>query len=55
MKMTVSVPGLGSTIAMLTSRPCRRTLLLIVVWTCFCWLFFKVSNDGSILQSKVGC
>jgi len=36
-------------LAMVTSRPCRRTAILIVVWTCFCWLLFRVSHDDSSL------
>ena len=52
--VTVTVPGAGATLAMLTSRPCRRTALLIAVWTCFCWLLFRASHDDNILQLRVG-
>jgi len=37
----------------LFSRPCRRTTALIAVWTCFCWLLFKVSNDEAGFHSQV--
>jgi len=37
----------------LFSRPCRRTAALIAVWTCFCWLLFRVSNDDGGLHSQV--
>jgi len=37
----------------LFSRPCRRTAALIAVWTCFCWLLFRVSNDDNGLHSQV--
>jgi len=50
--VTVTVPGAGATLAMLTSRPCRRTALLIAVWTCFCWLLFRASHDDNILQLR---
>ena len=37
----------------LFSRPCRRTAALIAVWTCFCWLLFRVSNDDAGFHSQV--
>eukprot|EP00092_Neocalanus_flemingeri_P099774 GFUD01127316.1.p1 GENE.GFUD01127316.1~~GFUD01127316.1.p1 ORF type:complete len:574 (-),score=144.49 GFUD01127316.1:85-1806(-) len=43
---------LGQTLArVLPSRPCRRTLGLITIWTCFCWVVFRVSNDDHLLTS----
>ena len=44
--------GLCKTIKMvLPSRPCRRTLGLLVIWTCFCWVVFQVYNDDHFLTS----
>jgi len=41
---------LGQTLSrVLPSRPCRRTLGLITIWTCFCWVVFRVSNDDHLL------
>ena len=43
---------LGQTIhRVLPSRPCRRSLGLLILWTCFCWLVFRISKDEHILPS----
>lgn len=43
------------------SRPCRRMLIILAVWTCFCYVVFKVANNeqfihdgGAVLPSSGG-
>ena len=39
---------------MVVSRPCRRTVVLVAAWTCFCWFMFRISNDDITVHAKVG-
>ena len=35
----------------LPSRPCRRTLGLMILWTCCCWVVFQISNNDHLQSS----
>ena len=33
-------------------RPCRRMLLILAAWTCFCYLVFRVASDAELMSSS---